>query len=483
MSEFFGDGDGAASLARAYERARDYLEKVDDLSLKLTTTQADIRARLGGPLNEEAQSSVEIVDALADAAEGAIAPTVGGRFFAYVIGGSYPVGMAADWLNVAWDDTPGTPLVTPFGHAVEAIVAQWVLDLLDLPRDASLGVTTGATMANFVGIAAGRHAVLKRIGWDVEADGPIGAPPITVIVGEEAHPTLLSALRFAGLGAKRNICVAVDDNGAMRADAFEEALANVDGPILVCAQSGNINSGAQDPFEKIAPLCRDAGAWLHVDGAFGLWARAAPDLAGSVAGVELADSWSTDAHKWLNTPYDAGFAIVRDAEAHVGAMAARASYLPQAEGARDCSHFVPELSRRGRATPIYATLRAIGRKGVSETVSRCCAHARKMRDLLTSRAGVECLNDVVLNQAAFVFHPDDDAASSVEAANAFTKDVVARVMETGVCWVQTSEWRGRTIMRFSVCNRSTTDEDIQRSADAILSAYEEARRALAEAEA
>jgi glutamate/tyrosine decarboxylase-like PLP-dependent enzyme len=473
MSDEHGSKAAEAALARAYEAARKYLRDVHEASNHVAVTQSEVRARLGTILPEKGEPAEAVIAALIRAADGALAPTAGGRFFAYVIGGTHPAGVATEFLNAAWDDKPGTPLVTPFGCAVDGLVGEWVLELLDLPRESSVGIVTGASMGNFLGIAAARHALLKRTGWDVEAQGLFGAPPITVLISEEAHPTVLKALRFAGMGAQRVVAIGTDAQGAMRTDRVAAALAAASGPILVCTQAGNIMTGAMDPFAEIAPLCRQHGAWLHVDGAFGLWARVSPKLNRFIQGVELADSWATDAHKMLNTPYDAGFGIVRDSSAHLGAMDISASYLAQAAGARDPSRYVPELSRRARATPIYATIRALGRDGVREMIESCCAHARRMRDLLTARPGVACLNEVVFNQAIFRFSVSG-RASDEAAADALTAEVATRARESGECWVQSSTWRNRTVMRFSVVDRATTAADIDRAAAAVLKAYDEA---------
>ena len=468
MPEALGSREAEEALERAYKHALAYMRGVRAQSTYIGATQAEIRARLGTTLPETGEPSSEVIEALFEASSGAISPTTGGRFFAYVIGGTHPAGVATEWLNAAWDEHPGTPLVSPFGCAIDGLVGEWVLELLDLPRQASVGVVTGASMGNFVGIVAARHALLARVGWDVEAQGLFGAPPIHVVIGEEAHPNMMKGLRLAGLGADRVMVVEADANGAIRADRLHAVLRSLSGPVLVCTQAGNINTGAMDPFEDIAPACHDHGAWLHVDGAFGLWARVSPDLSRHIRGVELADSWATDAHKMLNTPYDAGFGIVRDAAAHTAAMGISASYLAQQAGARDPSHYVPELSRRGRATPIYATIRALGRRGVREMVESCCANARHMREALTARPGVTCLNDVVFNQAIFAF------AKPGGAADGLTAEVVRRTFESGECWVQTSQWRGKTVMRFSVADRATTEADIDRSARAVLKAYEDA---------
>jgi len=475
VSETHGSREAERALQRAYDAALAYLRGAHDESNHVAVTQAEMRTRLGTALPEKGEPSEAVIAALAEAAKGAISPTTGGRFFAYVIGGTHPAGVAAEFLNAAWDDHPGTPLVSPFGCAIDGLAGEWVLDLLDLPRQSSVGIVTGASMGNFVGIVAARHALLARLGWDVEADGLFGAPPITVMIGEEAHPNMLKGLRMAGLGAGRLVRIEADRNGAMRAGLLQIALRASSGPVLVCAQAGNICTGAHDPFEEIAPACRERGAWLHVDGAFGLWARVSPELSRHIRGVDLADSWATDAHKMLNTPYDAGFGIVRDESAHTAAMGISASYLAQQAGARDPSHYVPELSRRARGTPIYATLRALGRQGVREMVERCCANARRMAELLTAHPGIACLNEVVFNQAIFRFAPAPGAGDA--ATDALTAEVVRRTFESGECWVQTSQWRGKTVMRFSVAGRATTAADIDRSAAAILKAYNEAREA------
>jgi glutamate/tyrosine decarboxylase-like PLP-dependent enzyme len=470
--EEHGSKAAEAALACACDAARTYLKGVRDSSTSVAVTQADVRAKLGTRLPEKGEASETVIQALVDAAKGALAPTTGGRFFAYVIGGTHPAGVAAEILNAAWDDKPGTPLVTPFGCAIDGLVGEWVLELLDLPRESSVGIVTGASLGNFIGIIAARHALLEREGWDVEAQGLFGAPPITVLVTDEVHPTVLKTLRLAGLGAERVTPIETDAHGAIRTDRLAAALKAASGPVLVCSQAGNIMTGAMDPFADIAPLCRERGAWLHVDGAFGLWARVSPALSRQIQGVELADSWSTDAHKMLNTPYDAGFGIVRDASAHLGATDIAASYLVQAEGARDPSRYVPELSRRARATPIYTTIRALGREGVREMIETCCANARRMRDRLAVRPGITCLNEVVFNQAVFRFSApergDDEAA-----ADALTVAVATRARESGECWVQNSQWRGRTVMRFSVADRTSTATDIDRAAAAVLKAYDE----------
>lgn len=462
-----GDEDISA-LDAAFRHAIAYRRALATRAVRVEPSHSDIAAQLVEPWGESlpthGDDSAAVIARLI-AAEPGVMPSTGPRFFAFVIGGAHPAAIAADWVASVWDQNAGNPIAGPAAAAIEQVVAAWALDLLDLPRDAGVGIVTGATMGNFCGIAAARHALLKRAGWDVEAQGLFGAPEITVIAGEEAHPTLFSSLRLAGFGAKRHASVPTDDEGRMRIDAFAAALGDAKGPVLVCAQAGNIHSGGFDPIPEIAALCRARGAWLHIDGAFGLWARANPATRALAAGCELADSWSVDCHKMLNTTFDGAFAIVRDPAALAGAMGITASYLPQAGAVRNPSAFTPELSRRARGLPIWAVLRALGREGLAAALERCCANARLMAARLGAVEGVAVLNDVVFNQATFRFGGSD----------ALTSDVVARVQRSGVCWVQTADWRGRTIMRFSVCNHDTSPEDIERSADAVIQAFKEAR--------
>jgi glutamate/tyrosine decarboxylase-like PLP-dependent enzyme len=327
-----------------------------------------------------------------------------------------------------------------------------------------VGFVTGGQMANFTGLAAGRHAALARAGWDVEEQGLAGTPALHVVLGEEAHVTILTSLRMLGLGARRAVRVPADGQGRMRVDALRQALAPLSGPIIVCAQAGNVNTGAFDPVGEIAAVAHERGAWVHVDGAFGLWAAASPALREHVRGVEQADSWATDGHKWLNVPYDSGIAVVRDAAAHKTAMTGRAAYLVQSDGAeRDPQDWTPEFSRRARGFAIWAALRSLGSDGVSMLVERCCRLARRMADRLSARPGVRILNEVVLNQVLARFAP-----AGVTDADAFTRAVVARVQRDGTCWMAGTRWHGMDAMRISVSNWSTTEADVDRSADAIL---------------
>jgi len=433
---------------------------------------AALCAAFDAPAPETGAPPRDLVAELAALSEAGLANMTGPRFFGWVIGATEPAGMAADWLTSAWAQNTGNAHATPAASACEEIAARWLLELLDLPRTCSVGFVTGATMANFTCLAAARGEVLRRAGWDVEADGLFGAPPVHVVLGEEAHSTVFSGLRYLGLGAKRVVSVPVDAQGCMKPGAFARAIAALDGPIIAIAQAGHINSGGFDPFVEIAEAAHAKGAWMHVDGAFGLWARACPDRAHLGRGLELADSWGVDGHKWLQTPHDSAYAIVRDAEAHRRAMLIAASYLP-AGAERHPADFVPELSRRARGFATWAMIKSLGRQGIAAMVSRHCAQARRMAERLAVEPGVEIMNDVVLNQVAVRLGADLEGAR----ADLLTDRTISRIQQDGVCFVGGANWRGRQIVRVSVIGAGTTDEDIDRSAEAILSAWRAERHA------
>ncbi len=375
------------------------------------------------------------------------------------MGGARPAAAAGEWLTTAWGQNAALHALSPAAAAAEQVAGAWMLDLLGLPGDASFGLPTGAGLGNAVGLAAGRHAVLARTGWDVEAKGLYGTPEITVVIGEEAHATLLTALQYLGLGRDRVIRIPADAQGRMRADAARDAISGVDGPLLVAIQAGNVNSGAFDPAVEIADATSaHPNAWLHVDGAFGLWAAISPQLRHLVDGVDRADSWSTDAHKWLNVGYDCGFVAVRDRDAHRSAMAATAAYLMPSDQ-RENWEYVLDSSRRARGFTLYAAIRSLGRTGVQALVERCCALARRMADALREADGVEVLNDVVLNQVLVRFGDDDR-----------TRQVIQRVQDDGTAWMGGTTWQGGAAMRISVSNWSTTEADADRTVAAILGA-------------
>jgi glutamate/tyrosine decarboxylase-like PLP-dependent enzyme len=457
-------------LLKAAGWATDYLDGLPGRPVGARLDLEAMRAALGGPLPERGEAPDSVLERLARQGDPGITASGGPRFFGFVVGGTLPVALAADWLTSAWDQNAGLYVLSPANAVAEDVAGDWLKELFGLPAGASVGYVTGCMMANFVGLAAARHALLERAGWPVEERGLYGAPELEIVVGDEVHVTVLAALQYLGLGRERVRRVPVDGQGRMRADALKSALGATRGPLVVCAQAGNVNTGAIDPLDEIAEHARARGAWLHVDGAFGLWAAASPSLAGLLRGVGKADSWATDAHKWLNVPYDCGLVFCADARAHRAAMTVSAPYLLQTTGAeRDPFDWVPEFSRRARGFTVYAALRSLGREGVRELVERCCSLARRMADRLSRSPQVELLNEVVLNQALVRFHPSgrrDDAA----AADALTSEVVRRVQADGTCWLGGTRWQGRGAMRISVSNWSTTEADVDRSADAILEA-------------
>ncbi len=442
--------------------AAEFLEGLPDRPVGAAAGLAALRAGLGGPMPVAGDDPARVIVALAAAADPGIVATAGPRFFGFVIGGSHPAALAADWLASTWDQNAALYVSSPSAAVVEEVVAGWLLELLGLPRGASVGFTSGATMASFTGLAAARSEVLARAGWDVDGRGLQGAPPVRVVTSDESHVTIFAALRMLGLGSDRPIRVPTDDQGRMRPDELERALASGDGPTIVCAQAGNVNTGAFDPMMEIADLTRAHGAWLHVDGAFGLWALAGPQLSPLARGVPLADSWTTDAHKWLNVPYDSGIVIVADPSAHRAAMTLGAAYYVETAGTeRDPYNWVPESSRRARGFPLWALFRALGREGIVEMVERDCRLARRIAGRLAAEPGVAILNDVVLNQVLVRFGESDQ----------LTRDVIARVQADGTCWLGGTTWHGVAAMRISVSGWSTTEADIDRSADAIVRAW------------
>ncbi len=452
-------------LRRAAELALSFREGLPDRAVGAATTHAALRAALGGPIPEDGVEPMRVIEELAAAADPGLIAMAGPRYFGFVIGGSIPSTVAADWLTAAWDQNAGIYQAGPSASVVEEVAAEWLLELLGLPATASVGFVTGAQMANFTCLAAARHAVLERAGWDVEADGLVGAPPVTVIVGEEAHATVLTALGYLGLGRERNVRVPTDDQGRIRTDRLADAIERVDGPLIVALQAGNVNTGAfDDAARALQAIRRHPSAWAHVDGAFGLWARASDRLRDAAAGFEGADSWSVDGHKWLNVPYDSGFAIVADPASHVGAIApASGAYIQYAIAERDPFNYVPEYSRRARGFATYAAIRTLGRTGVSGMIERCCDIARHMADRLRAADGVEILNDVVLNQVLVRFHHGHGGDT-----DAHTRDVVSRIQADGTAWLGATTWHGKAAMRISVSNWSTAEADADRAVDAIL---------------
>jgi glutamate/tyrosine decarboxylase-like PLP-dependent enzyme len=446
--------------------AQEFLDTLPARRVGPAVSVDELRAALGGPLPERGEDDVRVIERLARGAEPGLVGMAGPRYFGFVIGGHVPASLAADWLTSTWDQNATLYVTSPANSVVEEVAAGWVLELLGLPATASVGFTTGCSMANFTALAAARHAVLARLGWDVETQGLFGAPEIEVVIGEEAHATVLTALQMLGLGRERVKRVAMDGQGRMVPEALRESLSGSSGPLIVCVQAGNVNTGSFDPLPEILPIVRERGGWLHVDGAFGLWAGAVPSLTHLVRGVGQADSWATDAHKWLNVPYDSGVVIVAHPEPHRAAMTISAAYLAQTEGReRDPFDWVPEFSRRARGFTVWAALRSLGRSGVRDLVERCCALARRFAAKLGSEPGVEILNEVVLNQVLVRFSSQDRDADTL------TREVISRVQADGTCWLGGTTWHGKAAMRISVSNWSTTEGDVDASAAAILRCF------------
>jgi len=448
-------------LETAYEIATNYLDEVASRHVGGTATRGTLIGALGGPLPSGASDPVHVLQQLAANANPGIVASAGPRYFGFVTGGAVPVTVAADWIGSAWDQNACLYVMSPAAAVIEDVVSGWILELLDLPRTASVGFVTGCHMANFTCLAAARHEVLRRVGWNVETRGLQKAPRVRVIAGGEVHISAVGALRYLGFGTEEIELIPVDDQGRMRADALEAALAKSDGPTIVCAQAGNVSTGACDPLEAIVRRAHARGAWVHVDGAFGLWAATVPELRSQVKGIETADSWATDAHKWLNVPYDSGLAIVADAAPHRAAMSMKASYLQRGnDEERIGMDWVPESSRRSRVLPLYALFRVLGRNGIADIVRRNCALARRLADRLSKVPGVTILNDIVLNQVLVQFTDDET-----------TRRVIAAVQAEGTCWAGGAFWQNQQVMRVSVSNWSTTEEDIDRSADAMIRCF------------
>ena len=444
----------SAALDRAHRHTLDWLSSLEDRPVPPQASIEQVTQALGTALPNDGSDPAEVVDLLAEACSPGLTAMGSGRFFGFVIGGTHPAALAADWLVSAWDQNCGLRRVTPAHSAVEDVTSAWLLDLLGLPGESAVGFVTGGTMANFTGLAAGRDAVLRQAGWDVALRGLGGGPRVRVIVGAERHDTVDLALRYLGLGSPEQ--VPVDEQGRLRADALQAALEQgSDEPTIVVLQAGNVHSGAFDPFPETIAAAHAHGAWVHVDGAFGLWAAASPSYRHLVTGCEAADSWATDAHKTLNVPYDTGLAIVRDAAALRASMGMHGAYLIHDELGEPFDK-VPELSRRGRAFPVWAVLRSLGRSGVAELVERLCRHASTFAAGLDEIEGVSVLNDVVFTQVCASFGTDER-----------TQEVVRRMLEDGTAWMTGSTWHDQSVLRISVSNWSTNEKDVERSLGAV----------------
>ena len=439
-------------LHMAAQRALAYLDSLDARGVMPAPEALDRLAELGGPLPGAPSDPAEVVVLLDRVGSPATMASAGGRYYGFVVGGALPATLAANWLAAAWDQNVGMTVLSPAAAAIETIAEKWLLELLGLPAGSGVGFVTGATMANFSALAAARHAVLQRAGWDVESQGLFGAPPITVLVGDEVHVSALKALSMLGLGRDRVVRVPVDEQGRIRA----AALPPIDGPTIVCVQAGNVNSGAFDPVEEICAIAHDAGAWVHVDGAFGLWLAAAPERAHLVRGVATADSWATDAHKWLNVPYDSGLVICRRPEHLRAAMSVSAAYLEGQDMRGEPYQYTPEMSRRARGVEVWAALRSLGRAGVADLIERSCRHATRFAEGLRA-AGYQVLNDVVSNQVLVSFGDADT-----------TRRVIAAIQAEGTCWCGGTVWQGQAAMRISVSSWATTERDVELSLASML---------------
>jgi len=440
-------------LRRTAEIAADFLDSLDERPVWPAASVEELRREIGGPLPSVPIDPLTVVEALAAAADRGVVAIPGGRYFGFVIGGALPAALAADWLTSAWDQNAGLVVGGPAAAVVEEVAGEWLKQLFGLPPATSFAFVTGCQMAHVTCLAAARHAVLERAGWDVERNGLSGGPCVRVFVGGKRHVTVDRALRLLGLGTESTVAVTVDDQGRMRPKALEVALAQHEGPAIVCAQAGEVNTGAFDALPEIAELARTGEAWLHVDGAFGLWAAASPALRHLVEGVAEADSWATDAHKWLNVPYDCGLAFVAHPDAHRAAMAMTAEYLvADPNAARDQMDWTPEFSRRARGLTVYAALRSLGTSGFAALVERCCRHAMRFAEQLGRLPGCEILNEVVLNQVLLRFGDDE-----------MTHAVLEAVQQSGEAWMSGTTWDGRFAIRISVSNWRTSDEDVTRT--------------------
>jgi len=442
-------------LENAASESIKYLDSLD--SRKVSPSQTDLNEleKLNTSLQEESIEPESVIKLLNEVGSKTAVANAGGRFFGFVIGGSHPVSLAANWLTGAWDQNGGLEITSPINAQIEEITSDWLKELLPVSKDSVVGFVTGVTVANFCGLAAARHSLLKKQEWNVEAQGLFGAPPIKVVIGEHAHGSLLKALSLVGFGSERVLKVPVDDQGRMKSDKLPN---DIDESTIVCIQSGSVNTGCFDPAKEIVPFCKSKGAWVHVDGAFGLWAGASRKKSFLTEGVELADSWATDAHKWLNVPYDSGLVFVsrKDGTDDLrSAMSIEGAYLVQS-GNRIPYHYTPELSRKARAIDIWATLRSLGKKGVADLIDRTCSHAEKFANGLTN-AGYKILNDVVVNQVLVSF-----------GSSEVTDKIIYEIQRDGTCWVGGTKWNGESAMRISVSSWATTDGDVEKSLVAMI---------------
>lgn len=438
-------------LKNTAQRAIKYREEIIERSVAPSTKAIARLTEFDLPFPDNPVNPEQVIKMLDEIGSPATIGISGGRFFGFVIGGSLPASVAAGWLSTAWDQNAGLFVGSPVGVVLEEVCLKWLIQIFDLPSESGGAFVTGATMANFTALSAARHSILKNIGWDVEAKGLFNAPLVTVIVSEESHPTLFRGLGLLGLGRERVIRVPVDNQGRMDLNNFPR----VNGPTIVCTQAGNVNTGSFDPIKEICEIAHASNAWVHVDGAFGLWASAVPSKRYLTEGINLADSWATDAHKWLNVPYDSGLAFVKDSESLRSAMSLTAAYLPQGDH-REPSQFSPELSRRSRGIEVWAALYSLGRSGLADLIDRTCKHANIFAEGLNA-AGFEILNDIVINQVLVSFGSPEE-----------TNKVIKEIQNDGTCWCGGTVWQGKTAMRISICSWATTAEDVNKSLKAMI---------------
>lgn len=461
------------ALHEAFQHAIDYRTGLEDRACAPRKSYHEMREIFAEPLPESGMDGAEIIRDLVARGDQGLMQMAHPRFFGWVLGASHPAGVAADWLAAAWAQNTGGHTSSPTTAAVEEVAAGWILDILDLPRQASVGFVTGASVGNFVGLAAARGKTMREHGWDPDADGLFGAPELHVFIGDNAHTSVFSALQHLGLGPNRAIRIDTDAQGRMSPRHLAQEIRARSGPKIIIGQAGQINSGAFDRFDELVDIAADSGAWLHVDAAFGLWARANPDLKPLTSGLDGADSWATDGHKWLQTPFDTGYAIVKHPKDHLRAMTAWASYLPTTdETDRVPSQLVPELSRRARGLPTWAILKALGREGVSEMVGRHCAVARHIADRLGAATDVRIMNDVVLNQVAVCF---GNPETSADARKSQTEAVIDAVVDTGQLFVGGGRWQDEWVMRISVISQNTSIRDADIAVDVILEQWNKER--------
>lgn len=439
-------------LEYSFSKSIEYLDSINSRRVSPSQDELLELEKLNNPFPENPTEPESVIKLLSEVGSKTTIANTGGRYFGFIIGGSHPVSLAANWLAGSWDQNSGLIVTSPFNAKIEEITSDWLKEILPVAKDSVVGFVTGDTVANFCGLAAARHSILKKQGWNVEANGLFGAPPIKVVIGEQAHGSLLKTLSLVGFGSKRVTIVPADEQGRMLADKLPQ---DIDERTIVCIQSGSVNTGSFDPADKIIPLCKKKDAWVHVDAAFGLWAGASPKKSYLTKGVELADSWATDAHKWLNVPYDSGIVFVKNPDDLRSAMSMEAAYLDQS-GSRIPYHYTPELSKKARAIEIWATLRSLGKKGIAELIDRTCSHAEKFAEGLTN-AGYKILNDVVVNQVLVSFGNSEK-----------TDKIISELQKDGTCWVGGTKWNGESAMRISVSSWATTDDDVERSIEAMI---------------